>query len=110
MFRFASTLVESSIMHKGWALSGRAERTNRPESERLRGTRVAPFLEVARAAARAQRTPAVFVPAEFYGSATPWSLSLGARIHAGPMRRRMGRYVLPADARPSAFTASPTHP
>ena len=76
----------------------------------LRGTRGTPFLEVARAAAWAQRTPAVFVPAEFYGSATQWSLSLGARIHAGPMRRRMGRYVLPAGARPSAFTASPTHP
>jgi hypothetical protein len=65
----------------------------------LRGTHVTPFVEVARATARAQRTPAVFVPAEFYGSATQWSLSLGARIHAGTMRRRMGRYALPATAR-----------
>jgi hypothetical protein len=137
VFRFASTLVESSMMHRGWALSARAERTDRPESERLldlfriptghadfqlvgitrwsigtmqlaapgmglprlRGTHVTPFVEVARATARPVRTPAVFVPAEFYGSATQWSLSLGARVHAGSMRRRMGRYVLPAAAR-----------
>ena len=66
---------------------------------RLRGTHVTPFVEVARATARAVRTPAVFVPAEFYGSATQWSLSLGARLHAGSMRRRMGRYVLPAALR-----------
>ena len=143
VFRFASALVESSIMHRGWALSARAERTDRPESERLldlfripnghvdfqlvgitrwsigtvqlaapgmglprlRGTRVTPFVEVARATARAQRTPAVFVPAEFYGSATQWSLSLGARVHAGTMRRRMGRYVLP-----SGFPSHHTHP
>ena len=143
VFRFASALVESSIMHRGWALSARAERTDRPESERLldlfripnghvdfqlvgitrwsigtvqltapgmglprlRGTHVTPFVEVARATARAQRTPAVFVPAEFYGSATQWSLSLGARVHAGTMRRRMGRYVLP-----SGFPSHHTHP
>jgi len=152
VFRFASTLVESSIMHRGWAVSARAERTERPESERLldlfrtpnghgdfqlvgitrwsigtvqlaapgtgipgvRGTHVTPFVEVARATARAQLSPAVFVPAEFYGSATQWSLSLGARIHAGTMRRRMGRYALPATVRagmPSGGSASPhTHP
>jgi len=134
VFRFASTLMESSITHRGWAVSARAERTDRPESERLldlfrtpnghvdfqlvgitrwsigtaqlaapgvslprlRGTHLTPFVEVARATARAQRTPAVFVPAEFYGSATQWSLSIGARVHAGTMRRRMGRYVLPS--------------
>jgi hypothetical protein len=139
VFRFASALVESSIMHRGWALSARAERTDRPESERLldlfrvpnghvdfqlvgitrwsigsvqlaapgmglprlRGTHLTPFIEVARATARAQRTPTVFVPAEFYGSPTQWSLSLGARVHAGTMRRRMGRYVLPSGS-PSA--------
>jgi hypothetical protein len=133
VFRFASALVESSITHRGWAVSARAERTDRPESERLldlfrtpsghvdfqivgitrwsigtvqvaapgtslprvRGTHVTPFVEVARASARAQRTPAVFVPAEFYGSDTQWSLSIGARVHAGTMRRRMGRYVFP---------------
>ena len=152
VFRFASTLLESSMMHRGWAVSARAERTERPESERLldlfrtpnghgdfqlvgitrwsigtvqlaapgtgipglRGTHVTPFVEVARATARAQLSPTVFVPAEFYGSATQWSLSLGARIHAGTMRRRMGRYALPATARagmPSGGSPSPhTHP
>jgi len=147
VFRFTSALVESSIQHKGWALSARAERTDRPESARLldlfripnghvdfqligitrwsigtvqlaaprtgiprlRGTHVTPFVEVARATARALRTPAVFVPAEFYGSDTQWSLSLGARVHAGTMRRRMGRYVLPAGIRSSSFPSAHTH-
>ncbi|QJR36353.1 hypothetical protein [Gemmatimonas groenlandica] len=143
VFRFASVLVESSIVHRGWALSARAENTDRPESERLldlfrtpnghvdfqlvgitrwsigtvqlaapgtgiprlRGTHLTPFVEVARAHARAQRTPAVFVPAEFYGSDTQWSLSIGARVHAGTMRRRMGRYVFPTGSSPAH-----THP
>ena len=148
VFRFASTLVESSIMRKGWALSGRAERTDRPESERLldlfrtpnghvdfqligitrwsigtlqlaapslglprlRAAHVMPFIEVARASARALRTPAVFVPEEFYGSATQWSLSLGVRVHAGTMRRRMGRYALPFGVRPGRSPAMHTQP
>ena len=73
-----------------------------------------PSCSLRRATARAQLSPAVFVPAEFYGSATQWSLSLGARIHAGTMRRRMGRYALPATVRagmPSGGSPSPhTHP
>lgn len=140
VFRFTSVLAEATAMRRGWALSARAERTERPEGERLldlfrtanghvdfqivgitrwsigtlqlaappqrlRGVprlgraRLMPFVEVARATAVARRTPAVFVPAEFYGSATQWSLSVGARIHAGAMRRRMGRYVVPAVSR-----------
>ncbi len=147
VFRFASALVETSMVHRGWAFSGRAERTDRPESERLldlfripnghvdfqlvgvtrwsigtvqlaaprtgiprlRSTHVTPFVEVARATARALRTPAVFVPAEFYGSDTQWSVSVGARIHVGTMRRRMGHYVLPAGIRSSNFPSAHTH-
>ncbi len=148
VFRFASALMEGSLLHRGWALSGRAERTDRPESERLldlfripnghvdfqlvgitrwqigtvqfaapstsipwlRGTHVVPFVEVARATAQARRTPAVFVPAEFYGSNTQWSLSVGARVHAGTMRQRMGRYVLSATGRTSRSSSAHTHP
>ncbi len=51
-----------------------------------------PFVEVAAAHASARRKPAVFEPAEFYGSALQWSLSAGIRIGAGSMRTRMGRY------------------
>lgn len=148
VFRFTSALAEASVMHRGWAIAARAERTDRPESERLldlfripnghvdfqlvgitrwsigtiqlaapsmgipgvRGTHASPFVEVARATARARQTPAVFVPAEFYGSETQWSLSIGARVHAGTMRRRMGRYVQPVKVafRPSSSTH--THP
>lgn len=148
VFRFESVLAEATAVRRGWALSARAERTERPESERLldlfrtanghvdfqivgitrwsigtlqlaapsqrlRGiprlgrARLMPFVEVARATAVARRTPAVFVPAEFYGSATQWSLSVGARIHAGAMRRRMGRYVVPVVSRVGSPVPTP---
>lgn len=54
--------------------------------------RIAPFLEVGLAHATAVRTPAVFVPREFYGAERLWSVTLGARVHVGSMRARMGRY------------------
>jgi hypothetical protein len=57
-----------------------------------RAARVMPYLEVARAHAVARRQPAVFVPAEFYGNATQWSVTVGTRLHVGTMRHRMGRY------------------
>ncbi len=129
VFRFNSLLAEGLIERKGWGLSLRAERTDRPESERLLdpfrmanghidfqiigitrwslGTlhldapsavvpsiaaRVAPYVEIARARPVALRTPAVFVPREFYGAATLWSVTAGLRVHVGTMRHRMGRY------------------
>ena len=67
------------------------------------GVRLVPFVEVARSSAEARRKPAVFIPREFYGSATQWSISLGIRMHLGDMRARMGRYgvmsTLPGAAR-----------
>ncbi len=129
VFRFNSLLAEGLIERKGWGLSLRAERTDRPENERLLdpfrmanghidfqiigitrwslGTlhldapsavvpsiaaRVAPYLEIARARPVALRTPAVFVPREFYGATTLWSVTAGLRVHVGTMRHRMGRY------------------
>jgi hypothetical protein len=59
---------------------------------RLRAVRFTPYVEVAGARAQAMRTPAVFVPETFYGASTLWSLTVGARMHVGPMRSRMGRY------------------
>ncbi len=147
VFRFGSALVETAIMHRGWSIAARAERTDRPESERLldlfrtanghvdfqivgitrwsigtvqlsapplltshlRGARVMPFVELSRATATAQRTPAVFVPSEFYGAASQWSLSIGARMHAGSMRRRMGRYVVPVFDRAAAHLTHSNH-
>lgn len=55
-------------------------------------TMLVPFAEVAYATARARRQPAVFEPAAFYGRAQQWHLSVGARLHVGTMRSRMGRY------------------
>ncbi len=129
-FRFFSALAEGMIAHRGWGLALRAERTERPESERLLdpfrtanghidfqiigitrwtiGTvhlaapavgvprlarsRLTPFVEIAAAHPVATRTPAVFVPRDFYGAVTLWSLTAGVRLHAGSMRTRMGRY------------------
>ncbi|MES2522381.1 MAG: hypothetical protein V4617_06775 [Gemmatimonadota bacterium] len=58
----------------------------------IRSAGVTPFIEVAGAHASARRRPAVFEPREFYGSATQWSVSVGARVGIGTMRARMGRY------------------
>jgi hypothetical protein len=58
----------------------------------VRRAHVAPFVEVSAATGKALRLPAVFVPREFYGAGTLWSLSAGVRVHAGVMRDRMGRY------------------
>lgn len=48
-----------------------------------------------------------FVPRDFYGAATQWSITVGARLHVGTMRARMGRYGVldPALGR----IMSPTH-
>ena len=148
VFRFTSALVESSVIVRGWTLSGRAERTDRPESERLlnlfrlpsghvdfqlvgitrwsigtlqlaapltrvpqgRGMHLTPFVEVARATATARQTPAVFVPADFYGAPSQWSVSIGARLHAGTMRRRMGRYVIPSAMSAARSPSAHLHP
>ncbi len=130
VFRFNSVLAEGLVEHRGWGLGLRAERTDRPENERLLdpfriaaghidfqilgitqwtvGTvhvaapamsppgltfaRLTPIVEIARAHPKALRTPTVFVPAEFYGASTLWSMTLGVRMHFGDMRARMGRY------------------
>lgn len=130
VFRYNSVLAEALTTMGTWTIAARAERTDRPESERLldpfrisnghidfqiigvtqwstatvhvdapavraRAHMVAhlvPFIEVTAASARAQRRPAVFVPREFYGASTLWSLSVGVRAHVGAMPARMGRY------------------
>ncbi len=127
-FRYETLLLEGAWARRGWQLAVRAERTDRPEPERLlnlyrtpaghidfqvvgitrfdvltaqlaaprwrlhRAGAVLPFVEVAAARPVARRRPAVFDPPAFYGARTPWTLSLGVRWHAGPMRARMGRY------------------
>ncbi|MDQ6830533.1 MAG: hypothetical protein M3081_16870 [Gemmatimonadota bacterium] len=51
-----------------------------------------PFAEVSMIDAEAVDEPALFVPAEFYGSTRLWNLSVGVRVRAGAMMHRMGRY------------------
>ncbi|MDB4951110.1 MAG: hypothetical protein JWM27_3759 [Gemmatimonadetes bacterium] len=54
--------------------------------------RLRPFAEATHAWAVAQARPAVFIPADFYGSSRIWSLSAGVRVGAGMVHPRMGRY------------------
>ena len=140
-FRYTSLLAEGAIDHRGWGVAARAERTDRPESERLldpfrianghidfqilgitrwtvatahldapsrsiprfASAHLRPFVEVSRATPVALRTPTVFIPRDFYGAATLWSLSVGFRIHmnvlSDQMRDRMGRYGVLARGR-----------
>ncbi|HEX6054120.1 MAG TPA: hypothetical protein VFZ21_32845 [Gemmatimonadaceae bacterium] len=53
---------------------------------------VAPFAEVSFSRPTEELTPTAFVPREFYGSTSIWSVSLGARFGVGPALHRMGRY------------------
>jgi hypothetical protein len=70
----------------------------------VRGTwhsSLAPFVALTVGGARAQRRPAAFDPPAYYGTRSHVQLSLGARIGAGSMRQRMGRYgVLAAPVAP----------
>lgn len=52
----------------------------------------APFAEVSLSRPSEELTPTAFVPSEFYGSTSIWSVSLGARFGIGPALHRMGRY------------------
>jgi hypothetical protein len=129
-FRFESVLIEGDVQRRGWQLALRAERTERPENERLldpfrmqaghvdfqiigvtrwqvltarlgapalpfapqRAVQLRPFVEVALSHADARRRPALFDPQTFYGASTLTSINVGAQLHIGPMRHRMGRY------------------
>ncbi|MBV9773622.1 MAG: hypothetical protein JO040_06710 [Gemmatimonadetes bacterium] len=53
---------------------------------------VRPFVEVARLHAATVERTAAFDPEGFYGSDRMWSLSAGARVEAGTLHARMGRY------------------
>lgn len=62
--------------------------------------RLRPFAEAALLRARAASLPSFFVPEEFYGSSSMWSLSLGVRLEAGAVHARMGRYGAAAASGP----------
>jgi hypothetical protein len=70
---------------------------------------VAPFVEVSYARPSEEITPSAFVPRDFYGASSIWSMSLGVRLGVGRMMHRMGRYgVATPNAAPSG-SASPPH-
>ena len=60
------------------------------------GLRAAPFLEGSLLQASSRVANAVFIPADFYGSARQWSLSAGLRVGWGMRHARMGRYGVAA--------------
>ena len=58
----------------------------------FRKFRVEPFAEVSAQKPVATASPAVFIPADFYGASRLWSFSIGTRVGIGMKHRRMGRY------------------
>ena len=57
-----------------------------------RKLRFNPFVEVSTQKPVATATPAVFIPADFYGKSRLWSYSAGVRLGVGMRHVRMGRY------------------
>lgn len=57
-----------------------------------------PFIEVERTSAQATDARSVFDAESFYGTSSPWMLTVGVRLRLGPPHARMGRYgvALPA--------------
>ena len=58
----------------------------------FRKFRIEPFAEVSAQKPVATASPAVFIPADFYGASRLWSFSIGTRVGIGMKHRRMGRY------------------
>jgi hypothetical protein len=71
------TTTTLAVSHAGW---GRGRLMGRP------------FVEVGYHVPRATRRPTSLDPVELFDDDHIWSLSVGARVHAGQMRPRFGRY------------------
>ena len=121
-FSFSSILAEGTIPAGRFSVSFRAERSERPEEERLLNvfrtprphtdlsilgrTRwdvlsvaasaavgaFRPFVEVGTQRPQALERPTAFDPRAFYGVNRLWSVSVGMRAGAGVRHMRMGRY------------------
>jgi hypothetical protein len=63
---------------------------------RVRRVNLEPFAEVARSRIT-EVTGAVFDPVTFYGSDSPWTMSVGLRVNIGMRHERMGRYGVARD-------------
>ncbi len=60
-----------------------------------------PFIELEGANARANDARSVFDAESFYGSGSPWMLTVGVRLRFGPLHARMGRYGVALPAGPA---------
>jgi hypothetical protein len=70
---------------------------------------VAPFVEVARVAARAGVPAGIFDPELRYGARTMWVYSLGLRLRTGMHHPRMGRYGVADPASAAVTMGTMTH-
>jgi hypothetical protein len=75
----------------------------------VRHADVAPFVEVAYARAHDEISPSAFVPRDFYGASSLWSVSFGVRLGVGRMAHRMGRYGMGMPNAPSPMNPSGEH-
>ena len=66
-----------------------------------------PFVEVERLNAAARDSRSAFSPPDFYGTSSPWMLSVGFRLRYGPMHARMGRYGVALPTGPAIGSLAP---
>jgi hypothetical protein len=99
-FRFSRSPTDLAILGiTRWQIASAAFSAPLP----LRAADIAPFVEVTRARPREEISPSAFVPRDFYGASSIWSVSLGVRLGLGRMTHRMGRYGM---AMPNALSRS----
>lgn len=60
-----------------------------------------PFIELERAHAQAKDARSVFDAESFYGTSSPWMVTVGVRLRFGPPHARMGRYGVALPAGPA---------
>jgi len=100
-FRYSRSPTDLSIIGiTRWRIASAAFSLPIP----VRGVDIAPFAEVAYARPREEISPSAFVPQDFYGASSIWSVSLGVRLGAGRMVHRMGRYGVAMPNAPSPST------
>jgi hypothetical protein len=101
-FRSQRPHLDNSILGiSRWTIATVGYSLDGPHWKRLAAR---PLAEVSFAHVR-DITGGVFDPADFYGSARVWSLTVGLRIDAGMSGHRMGRYGVLESASPN----SPSH-
>ena len=105
-FRYSRTPTDLAIIGiTRWRIGTVAVSSPLPASR----ADVAPFVEVSYAHPNDEIEPSAFVPQDFYGASSLWSMSVGVRLGVGRMSHRMGRYGVAVPNAPAVPAASHVH-